>query len=115
VALVAFAANSLLCRAALRTGGIDPYSFTLLRLLSGALLLGTLAHGQALRLRERGGLLSAAALVLYALPFSMAYVELFAGTGAVILFGSVQLTMVGWSLYRGDQGATRVVGHPFRG
>jgi len=102
-ALVAFAANSLFCRAALRTGGIDPYSFTLLRLASGALLLGTLAHGQSLRLWERGGFVSAAALMLYALPFSMAYVELSAGTGALILFGSVQLTMIGWSLYRGER------------
>lgn len=95
LALVAFAANSVLCRLALGQSDIDAASFSSIRLASGAaaLLLATLS------LRRRpfpvgGTWMSAMLLSLYAVPFSFAYVSLSAGTGALILFGSVQATML---------------------
>jgi drug/metabolite transporter (DMT)-like permease len=90
--LVAFAANSLLCRLALRSELIDPAGFTLLRLGSGALVLWLLTRRPAAR--SPGAWSRAAALFVYAAAFSWAYVELHAGTGALILFGAVQLTML---------------------
>jgi drug/metabolite transporter (DMT)-like permease len=104
LALVGFAANSLLCRAALAGGGrlIDAASFTGVRLLSGALVLGLL-------LRSRGGSAqggswgSALALFAYAAGFSLAYVRISAGVGALLLFGCVQATMLGTGLMRGER------------
>lgn len=105
LALVAFAGNSILCRLALRQGDIDPASFTTVRLASGALTL-------ALLLRRRGSpplapvsaaWLSAAMLALYAVPFSFAYVTLPTGTGALLLFGAVQVTMLQGTLRRGHR------------
>jgi len=95
LALVAFAANSLLCRLALRDTGIDPASFTTIRFASGALML--LLVGAITDPAPAGSASSwapAAILVLYAIPFSFAYVGLSAGTGALLLFGSVQVTML---------------------
>ncbi|MDC9025195.1 hypothetical protein PRO73_30650, partial [Pseudomonas aeruginosa] len=90
LALLAFAGNSLLCRAALKDTAIDAVSFTALRLFSGALMLAVLLH---LRRRPatpaRGGWRGAAALFVYAAAFSYAYVQLDAGTGALLLFGAV--------------------------
>ncbi len=105
VALLCFAANSVLARVALRTGGIDPASFTAIRLASGALVLWLLAlrtrHDPA---AERAGRWTAALLLfLYAAPFSFAYVRLSTGTGALILFGLVQLTMIGAGLRSGER------------
>lgn len=103
-ALLAFAANSLLCRAALRPHLIDPASFTAVRILSGAamlLLIVSLRSG-LLRLRYEGNWPSAAALFGYAIAFSLAYDHLTAGIGALVLFGSVQATMIGWGLMRGE-------------
>ncbi len=99
LALFAFAANSILARIALRDGGIDPLAFTVLRIASGALML-------ALLLKRRGRPLtgdwpSATALVVYAATFSVAYVSIPAGTGALLLFGAVQLTMIGTGLVQG--------------
>ena len=88
-ALLAFAANSLLCRLALREGAADPAGFTALRLGSGAAVLLLAARG-----RLGGSWAGAAALLVYAVGFSFAYVRLPAGTGALILFGSVQGTML---------------------
>ena len=109
-ALSAFAANSLLCRAALRTSSIDPASFTIVRLLAGAATLAFLAWARdrrAPRTEPSGGTFaSAIALFVYAAAFSFAYVQLDAGTGALILFGAVQLTMVGWGLFRGERPKT---------
>jgi drug/metabolite transporter (DMT)-like permease len=96
MALVAFAGNSVLCRLALGSGAIDAASFTTVRLLSGALtlwLLLSLRRSAALP-PARGSWVSAAMLFLYALCFSFAYVSLATGTGALILFGMVQLTMI---------------------
>jgi drug/metabolite transporter (DMT)-like permease len=99
LALVCFAANSLLCRAALREGAIDAQSFTLIRVFSGALFLALLALGRgglsALRMGEWRG---AAALLAYAYGFSFSYLRLDAGIGALILFGAVQATMLGWGI-----------------
>lgn len=102
-ALVCFAANSLLCRAALRPGLVDPATFTSARLASGALVLALLA-AVARRAPPGGGSWgSALALFLYAAAFSLAYVRIGAGVGALLLFGAVQVTMVGWSAARGSR------------
>lgn len=101
-ALIGFAANSLLCRMALRPGLIDAASFTGIRLLSGAVVLALLvrARGEAM---GGGGWISAVALFAYAAAFSFAYLRIEAGAGALILFGSVQITMVGWGWVRGER------------
>ena len=113
LALVAFAANSLLCRAALAQTAIDAATFTTVRLLSGAIVLGLVAWRSAPRTprapdapraRMRGGdWWSAAALFAYALGFSFAYVQLPAAAGALLLFGAVQATMIGWGLWQGER------------
>ncbi len=103
-ALVGFAANSLLCRAALETGTIDAASFTSVRLLAGALVLGALARLGTPAGETRGGSwISAAALFAYAAGFSFSYLRLGAGIGALILFGTVQSTMIGWGLRGGER------------
>jgi drug/metabolite transporter (DMT)-like permease len=93
--MCAFAANSLLCRAALAEHLIDAASFTTVRLISGALLLFVLAQRREPGVPEAPrDWLAAATLFLYAVTFSFAYLSLSAGTGALILFGAVQLTML---------------------
>lgn len=102
-AMLAFAANSLLCRLALQREGIDPASFGAVRVVSGALalvLIVRLRGGQYAA--PRGDWWSAAMLFAYVAFFSFAYVSLPAGTGALVLFGAVQLTMFGVALYRGE-------------
>lgn len=95
LALVAFAANSLLCRLALSSGVIDPTSFSGVRLLAGAVTLGVLVRVSAKsRAPVAPSWTSAALLFLYALPFSFAYLSLSTGTGALLLFGAVQVTMI---------------------
>lgn len=93
--MLAFAANSLLCRLALRTTAIDAASFTAIRLASGALVLWLIARrrdgpGSA---QPQGSWLSGAALFAYAACFSFAYTRLPAGLGALLLFGTVQVSM----------------------
>jgi drug/metabolite transporter (DMT)-like permease len=100
-AMLAFAANSLLCRVALRDTAIDPATFTTLRLVSGAVVLWALVKIRASASTPTsvgGSWGSALALFVYAAAFSLAYVTLSAGTGALLLFGAVQVTMVlgGW-------------------
>lgn len=101
-AMLAFAGNSVLCRLALRDGGIDAASFTSLRLVSGALVLWLIVRlrGGA---RTGGDMLSAFALFVYAAGFSFAYLSLSTGTGALILFGAVQATMIGRGLISGER------------
>lgn len=108
-ALVSFALNSLLCRAALGPGLIDATSFTLARLGSGALVLFLIARSSlpaapfsppVSGMRVAG---SALALFLYALPFSLAYLRIPAGTGAFVVFCCVQITMIGWDLATGGR------------
>ena len=104
LALVAFAANSVLCRMALRDGAIDAATFSAIRLAAGAVTLVVVAR--ALDVGEMGHAGSwrpAAVLFLYAVPFSFAYLQLTTGTGALILFAGVQLTMVGGALASGER------------
>jgi drug/metabolite transporter (DMT)-like permease len=103
-ALLAFAANSVLCRMALRVPHIDPASFTDIRIVSGAVTLWLLARLTSLGRRARGGSwLSALALLAYAVAFSFAYVRLTAGTGALLLFGAVQVAMIGAGFLGGER------------
>jgi drug/metabolite transporter (DMT)-like permease len=101
-ALACFAGNSLLCRMALASGQIDAASFTAVRLASGAALLALLAGGRRAP-RGAGAWVAGGALFLYAAPFSVAYLQLGAATGALILFAVVQATMIGWGLLRGER------------
>jgi drug/metabolite transporter (DMT)-like permease len=103
--MVAFAANSLLCRMALGAGAIDAASFTAIRFGSGALALLMLAAVRgAPRLRsEPGTWRSAAVLFVYAFPFSFAYGRLTTGTGALVLFGTTQVTMIAAGLRAGER------------
>jgi drug/metabolite transporter (DMT)-like permease len=105
LALLAFAGNSILCRMALKDGEIDAAGFTSIRLISGAiaLLLIVAVKSGDMNLRQNGSWLSASMLFLYALGFSYAYVDLGAGTGALILFGLVQATMIIAALINGDR------------
>lgn len=108
LALSAFAANSLLCRMALHSGDIDPWSFTAIRLFSGAIMLLLLFSWQVKRVTsdepvDKGNNLSAMSLFIYAVCFSVAYVELNTGTGALILFSAVQLTMIGYSIFNKER------------
>jgi drug/metabolite transporter (DMT)-like permease len=109
--LVCFAANSVLCRAALAPRLVDPATFTSVRLVSGAAALALLVAVRR-RARPSGGTLgSALALFLYAAAFSLAYVRIGAGVGALLLFTAVQVTMVGWTALRGARpGAVQVGG-----
>jgi len=104
-ALTAFAANSIFCRLALSHGTIHPATFTTIRLGSGALVLLLLCSigGKKVRFNEKWG--SGILLFLYAAPFTYAYTELSAGTGALILFASVQITMIVASLLGGHRPA----------
>lgn len=113
-ALVGFAGNSLLARVALGDGHSDAATFTLVRLGSGAVVLAMLAWmrpsravgrtaetGDGRLLRD--GLVSAAALFAYAAAFSYAYLEVGASVGALILFGAVQITMIGRGIAAGER------------
>lgn len=103
MAMLAFAGNSLLCRAALRDTPIDAASFTSIRLISGAVLLGGLMFWRNQGLADLGSWRAALALFAYAACFSFAYTSLRAGTGALLLFGAVQATMIGWGIFRGER------------
>jgi drug/metabolite transporter (DMT)-like permease len=102
IAMMAFAANSVLCRLALRAGTIDAVSFTSIRLAAGAAALTLLARGHRSEIGTAAWT-RAGFLVLYALPFSLAYVSLDTGTGALLLFGAVQLTMIALGIHRGER------------
>jgi drug/metabolite transporter (DMT)-like permease len=103
LAMIAFAGNSLLCRAALKHTSIDAASFTTIRLISGAVMLWLLVRTSR-RTRSGGGnWLSALALFVYAACFSFAYVSLPAATGALLLFGAVQATMIGHGIWTGER------------
>ena len=103
LAMVAFAGNSLLCRQALKHTAIDPASFTAIRLVSGALILWLLARMKQSNPAGKGSWTSALALFAYAAGFSFAYVSLSAGSGALLLFGAVQATMIGYGLWKGER------------
>lgn len=103
MAMLAFAANSLLCRVALRHTAIDAASFTLIRIVSGALALALVVRIRDGKPAAAGSWTSALALFGYAAAFSFAYVSLNAATGALLLFGAVQATMIGFGLYQGER------------
>lgn len=103
LAMLAFAGNSLLCRAALRDTGLDAASFTTLRLASGALALWLLTRRRGGGRSGKGNWLSALALFAYAAGFSFAYLSLSAATGALLLFGAVQATMIGYGIWKGER------------
>lgn len=102
--MIAFAANSLLCRAALGAGHADAATFTVLRVLGGAVVLGILARLRAGSAPPAGAAWgSALALFVYAAGFSFAYTRIPAGIGALLLFAAVQLTMNGAGLLAGER------------
>ena len=108
VAMLAFAANSLLAREALGGFSIDAAGYTAVRIISGALVLYGLlqrgnAAGRGAPRRLPGDWWAAAALFVYAIAFSAAYMSLGAATGALILFSSVQASMLAWGLRKGDR------------
>ncbi|MFC5521069.1 DMT family transporter [Polaromonas jejuensis] len=104
VAMLAFAANSLLCRLALQQGSIDPASFASIRLVSGAITLAVIVRFRSQRSSPgHADWLAAAMLFAYVAFFSFAYLTLPAGTGALILFGAVQLTMFSVGLHSGER------------
>ena len=103
LAMLAFAANSLLCRMALQPALIDPASFSSVRLASGAIVLTAIVHLRATpAAASHGDWPAAAMLFAYVAFFSFAYLSLGAGTGALILFGAVQLTMLVAGLRAGE-------------
>ena len=102
-ALLAFAANSILCRMALRDTSIDPASFTSVRIVAGAITLWILVRLGNRRASVAGTWISSFALLAYAIAFSFAYVAVTAGTGALLLFGAVQLIMISAGLAGGER------------
>ena len=114
--MIAFASNSLLCRAALKQTSIDAASFTFVRVFSGAVVLWLVTNLRRMIRTTRdvgvgGNWISALALFVYAAGFSFAYVDVAAGTGALLLFGAVQATMILWGLHKGERlRAIQIVG-----
>tara|TARA_R110000737_G_scaffold10721_1_gene26454 strand:+ start:7212 stop:8117 length:906 start_codon:yes stop_codon:yes gene_type:complete len=107
-ALLAFAANSVLCRVALDENLIDAASFTVIRLLSGivillAIILSNKAEQQKITSKAKGSWLAAIMLFIYASAFSFGYISLDTGTGALVLFGAVQITMIITSVISGNK------------
>lgn len=104
-ALIAFAANSVLCRLALGSETIDASSFTGIRLISGAFTLFIILSikGSNSEASSKGSWTAGFVLFLYAITFSYAYLSVDTGTGALILFGSVQITMIMLSLISGTR------------
>lgn len=103
LAMLAFAGNSLLCRSALATTTIDAASFTTVRLIAGAVTLWLIGLRHQSKPQKRGNWQSALLLFCYAAGFSFAYINLSAGTGALLLFGAVQVTMIGVGLLSGER------------
>jgi drug/metabolite transporter (DMT)-like permease len=109
LALIAFAANSVLCRLALGESAIDASTFTIVRLLAGAIVLTVIMSISKIKSNSntnsstKGSWPASIALFIYALTFSFAYVTLDTATGALILFGSVQITMILMSIFSGNR------------
>lgn len=101
--MAAFAANSLLCRLALKGMHMDAVSFSNIRLLSGAVALLILLRLPAIKKRPEFNVLNAALLAIYVFAFSLAYLSLTTAAGALLLFGTVQCVMTGWGLIRGER------------
>ncbi|MEG1212716.1 MAG: DMT family transporter [Leclercia sp.] len=103
IAMVAFAANSVLCRIALKGLHADAVSFSSLRLISGAIALFIFLQMTADRKKPEFTWANALFLSLYVFSFSIAYVSLSTGAGALLLFGTVQLVMTTWGLIKGEK------------
>ena len=107
LAMLAFAGNSILCRVALKDTAIDAASFTSIRLAAGAITLWLIVQLRQRRpgdaVAGQGNWWSALALFVYAIAFSFAYLQLSAATGALLLFGAVQATMIGRGLWAGEK------------
>jgi drug/metabolite transporter (DMT)-like permease len=108
-AMVFFAANSLLCRMALTQTAIDPASFTLVRIAAGAVALWLIVQFHGAVSGRHGNWVSAGSLFLYCASFSLAYLALTAATGALILFGMVQITMVSYGVWSGERPSLRQI------
>lgn len=102
IAMTAFAANSVLCRLALKGGHIDPVSFSNIRLISGAVILLPFLLKKGIFKNVHHNVINGFLLMIYAVFFSVAYIHLDTGTGALLLFGVVQLTMIVYGLMRGE-------------
>jgi drug/metabolite transporter (DMT)-like permease len=107
LAMIAFGGNSLLCRSALKHTDIDAASFTSIRILSGALTLRLIVRIRGEGRCIEGNWPSALALFVYAAGFSYAYISLTAATGALLLFGAVQATMIGYGFLLGERMGAR--------
>ncbi len=103
LAMIAFAGNSLLCRIALKHTSIDAASFTTIRLTAGAIMLWLIVKMRHDAPASKGNWFSALVLFIYAAGFSFAYVSLPASTGALLLFGAVQATMIGHGIWQGER------------
>ncbi|MGR5192300.1 DMT family transporter [Vibrio rotiferianus] len=107
IAMLAFAANSLFCRMALAEGLIDAGSFTLIRLLSGTITLVFIllvrGNWRSQQPTTKFSIFAGLALFGYAALFSFAYINLATGTGALLLFGAVQLTLLAIYWGQGQQ------------
>jgi drug/metabolite transporter (DMT)-like permease len=103
LAMLAFAGNSLLCRTAFQATRIDAASFTAIRVVAGAIALWLIVRVSSGKGQTAGSWASALALFAYAAAFSFAYLSLTAATGALLLFGAVQATMIGVGLWRGER------------
>lgn len=103
LAMLAFAANSLLCRLALKAGHIDAVSFSSVRLISGALALFLLLQLPSIKKKPEFNPGNALLLGVYVFAFSVAYLSLDTAAGALLLFGTVQCVMTGWGLLRGER------------
>ncbi|MCW1242888.1 DMT family transporter [Pseudomonas sp. SAICEU22] len=108
-AMLAFAANSLLCRLALKHTAIDAASFSVVRLFSGALALWLMCASRRSPTIVKGSWKGAATLFIYVFAFSFAYRHLETGTGALLLFGAVQLSMVLYGMFKGERMHTRAI------
>src|SRR5262245_18005407 len=102
IAMIMFAGNALLCRAALGPSRIDAVTFTGLRFAAGTVVLAVMAFARGGRPRE-GSWISALVIMGYAITFSLAYLKIGASAGALILCGAIQLTMIGWGIIRGER------------
>lgn len=107
--MIAFAANSVLNRMAVDSGAIDPSSFAMIRVVSGAVALSLIiaVRGGGLPILARARVVGSVSLAVYMIGFSLAYISLDAGLGALILFGTVQVSMFGWSALHGARPSSR--------
>ncbi|MCK1967947.1 DMT family transporter [Franconibacter sp. IITDAS19] len=107
--LAAFAANSVLCRIALKEGHADPATFSSLRLLGGAVVLLFFQLAARSRRGIQWNVVNAGLLTAYAFLFSLAYVHLNTATGALLLFGAVQVCMILWGIIQGEKPGRRKI------